>query len=385
MPDPSQHAAAAARGQIRRGRTELTDPVEAARDLAERIGGTPAALRVIYASPAYDLDVLGPALTGELADAPLIGCTTAGEIGPGGYLGSEGLVGLSLPADDFTARVDHYPGIRDMAIMRMSEIADDHAMPARERESAFGVLLVDGLSMREEAVVSAVHGALGDIPICGGSAGDRLDFGSTKLLVDGRFVEDAATLAVVRTRRPFQVFKLQHFLATERKVVVTAADTSRRMVTEIDGLPAAEGYARAVGMSVDRLTPQLFSTHPVVVRVGGAEYVRSIQQVLPDGSLVFYCAIDEGIVLTVASGVDMVRNLEAEVEALEAQLGAIDLTIGFDCILRRLECNEKGLTQDIDPLLERLSMCGFATYGEQFGAMHVNQTLTGVAIGARAS
>ena len=43
-----------------------------------------------------------------------------------------------------------------------------------------------------------------------------------------------------------------------------------------------------------------FASHPVLVGVGGQYYARSIQQMNPDGSLSFFCAIDEGMVLTVA-------------------------------------------------------------------------------------
>ena len=44
-----------------------------------------------------------------------------------------------------------------------------------------------------------------------------------------------------------------------------------------------------------------------MVRLGGAEYVRSIQKANPDGSLSFYCAIDEGLVLTLSEGRDLLQ------------------------------------------------------------------------------
>ncbi len=46
----------------------------------------------------------------------------------------------------------------------------------------------------------------------------------------------------------------------------------------------------------------IFAAYPVVVRIGNADFVRSIQKMNPDGSLTFYCAIDEGIVFKVAKG-----------------------------------------------------------------------------------
>lgn len=58
-----------------------------------------------------------------------------------------------------------------------------------------------------------------------------------------------------------------------------------------------------------RNRPEIFANHPLVVRVGGTNFVRSIQKANEDGSLTFYCAIDEGIVLARAQGCDLSENL----------------------------------------------------------------------------
>ncbi|MFL5280538.1 MAG: hypothetical protein ACJ8AW_05980, partial [Rhodopila sp.] len=38
----------------------------------------------------------------------------------------------------------------------------------------------------------------------------------------------------MKIRRPFHVFKRQHFFATDTRMVVTGADPARRVVTEIN-------------------------------------------------------------------------------------------------------------------------------------------------------
>jgi hypothetical protein len=121
-----------------------------------------------------------------------------------------------------------------------------------------------------------------------------------------------------------------------------------------------------------------------VVRVGGEYHVRSIQKVEPDGSLRFYCGIDEGLVLTMAEGGDMAAKLEEALAALEQDLGQVDTILGFDCILRRLEAEQSQKARDVSDILKRHKVVGFSTYGEQFRSMHVNQTFTGVAIGGPA-
>jgi hypothetical protein len=109
--------------------------------------------------------------------------------------------------------------------------------------------------------------------------------------------------------------------------------------------------------------------------------VRSIQKANDDGSLSFYCAIDNGLVLTLAKGMDLVENLQKQLSAIRDVVPNPELIIGCDCILRRLEVQEKGLLHDVRNALKTEKILGFSTYGEQFNAIHVNQTLTGIAIG----
>ena len=121
------------------------------------------------------------------------------------------------------------------------------------------------------------------------------------------------------------------------------------------------------------------SENPVVVRVGGEHFCRSIQKVEDNGDLRFYCAIDEGLVLTVARSTDIVAHLDENLEAL-AKKTPPDLVLGFDCVLRRLDVETSQKSREMSRVLARHGVMGFNTYGEQYRGMHVNQTFTGVAV-----
>ena len=97
--------------------------------------------------------------------------------------------------------------------------------------------------------------------------------------------------------------------------------------------------------------------------------------------MVFLCAIDEGIVLTIAGGHDIIENMQQTLDSVKSELGAIDLVIGCDCILRRIELENKALLEQMGEIMSKFNVIGFSTYGEQYDAMHINQTFTGVAIG----
>ncbi len=163
--------------------------------------------------------------------------------------------------------------------------------------------------------------------------------------------------------------------------MVTAADAGHRVVTEIDGWPAADGYARLVGANVESLDAMGFAAQPMVVLIDGTNYVRSIQKANPDGSLTFFCAIEEGLVLQAARGVDLVENLKSTFAELQAAIGQPQLIIGCDCILRKLEIVHGGLGDRVQAVFRANNVVGFNTYGEQYRGVHVNQTLTGIAFG----
>ena len=373
-------------GKIRTAQSCAAGAREAVREFREQVWHPGLSLVSFFCSSEYDLDVLADEMGRAFPGVAVAGCTTAGEIGPAGYRRGS-LAGAGFPASHCRAVTGLLCPVQEFAysltpgftqdLLRQLEAGGTPGAPAR----TFGMLMIDGLSAREEPVTHALQSALRDIPLVGGSAGDDLKFAATSVYHDGRFHRDGAVLALVRTTLPFRAFKTQHFICQEERLVVTAADASRRIVHELNGLPAAEEYARLIHATVDDLTSERFAASPVVVLIDGTDYVRSIQKANPDGSLTFYCAIETGLVLRAATGVNLLDDLENTLGGLRAELGEIQALFAFDCILRNLELEQKGLKTRVGDLLSRHKAVGFSTYGEQYGGVHVNQTLSGIAIG----
>ena len=363
---------------------EARDAVRAFHDAVEQ---PEMALVVFFCSSEYDLDALADEMKRLFAGVQVVGCTTAGEIGPAGYRDNS-ITGASFPAGSFHAVSGAIEGLRQFDPARSRAVVADlqrsleGLVPQADSANSFAVLLIDGLSLREEQVTQSLQEALGALPLVGGSAGDGLHFGRTSVYFDGSFRADSAVLTLITTRLPFKLFKTQHFVETEQRVVVTEADAAHRVVKEINGLPAATEYARVLGMEASDLDPNRFAARPVVVMIDGAPYVRSIQSVNPDGSLTFFCAIEKGLVLRVAKGGDLVENLEQVFAGIRAEIGPPQFVLGFDCVLRKLELSSGDRKDRVAEILRRNNTIGFNTYGEQFKGLHINQTLVGVAIGA---
>ena len=371
---------------IRTGQSCSTEARQAVQEFHAAVAQPDMELVVFFCSSEYELDVLAAEMCRLFAGIQVVGCTTAGEIGPAGYR-QHSLSGVSFSAGSCVAASGLLDRLSQFDITRGHDFAQNLLQQLENKDSdagpdnSFALLLIDGMSIREEPVAHALQHALGKIILIGGSAGDDLKFAKTFVYSDGRFHSDSAVLILISTSSPFKIFKTQHFVPTDERLVVTEADPARRIVKEINGLPAATEYARLVGVDVHELNAKRFAASPVVVVIDGTDYVRSIQKANADGSLTFLCAIEEGLVLRVAHGVDVVNNLELAFDKIRAEIGPFQLVFACDCILRNLEISQDGLKDRVEEIFRRNNTIGFSSYGEQFHGVHVNQTLTGVAIG----
>lgn len=362
-------------------------PAAAVAQIAEAIGGQALAGGIIFCSSTYSRDELATALAEHLADVPLVGCTSAGEITASGY-DSDSLQFMGFPADSFTFRTlpvsdidgfDREDARRQIRHLVANARAEAVALDGKAHHAA--LFLVDGLSHREELLTMTVQEALGDIPLIGGSSGDGLTFKQTSVLSGGAFRSGTAVIVLLTSARPLKVFSESYYQPGDAKMVITLADPEKRIVHEINALPAADEYRRLAGAPGAVLDTAFFAAHPPMVRMGGSYHVRSIQTANPDGSLTFYGAVDRGVVLAVGEPVDRIAQLTAFFAGLRDELGEIDHVLGFDCVLNRIDAETRQITRAVSEIYSANRVRGFNTYGEQYGSAHLNQTFTGLVIG----
>lgn len=366
--------------------SNVRDPILAATNLASQLSHEHLGCVLFFCSAEFDLGRLGIALEHVFSGVRVCGCTSAGEITPQGY--DRGCItaigfdrryfaiecGLISELDHFT--LHDAQGLIDGLL---STCRDARLAPVKG--NTFAITLLDGLSSREELVLATLNSALGAIPHFGGSAGDDERLANTHVFFDGAFHTRAATVLLVNTPLDFRVFSTHHMVEMQTKLVVTAADSNSRTVHELNAEPAADAYARAVGVTFEELDRKIFALRPMAVRIGDQYFLRSVQRVNADRSLTFYCAVETGIVMTAMHPGPLLDNLRAELQKAEAVVGPPLLTIGCDCFLRRLEAELTGVVEETSDLLREHRVIGFNTYGEQFEGMHINQTFTGVVIG----
>lgn len=370
---------------IARAASESRHPERIIADLTLGLKHCSPALIALFVSSNLPYEEIVEALSAAYPNATLVGCTTAGCLTDERY-DADGAIALGFDRSAFSFETCLIENLRDYSMAASGEAIEQVYFDLLRRlepgrDNFFAMLLVDGLSRREEEIAASAYAALDEVPIFGASAGDNLNFDTTQIFYNGKVLEDSALVVIGASSRPVEVFKFEHFRPTEDKIVVTSADPERRIVWSINAEAAAEEYARLIGAKRSELTPELFAANPLLVRVGGEYHVRAIQKVGEDGALHFYCAIDEGIVLTLAHPEDMRDNLVKNMERIGERINGLEVVLCFDCILRRLEAERLGIKPDLVKIFDRYRMIGFNTYGEQYRFLHLSQTLTGLAIG----
>ncbi len=364
---------------VREGRSELDDASAAVAELQRQIDTPNASLVLFFCSSRYDLQQLGPALS-KAFSAPIVGCTSAGQLGAAGYA-KGGITAVSLESSELRATpflISQLGGGSEVVDVGYRAVAQ---LVRSGSKRAFGLLLIDGLANAEERVAAALFQALGDVPLIGGSAADELAFQETHVYFDGQFRRGAAVFVLFETTLPFVTFKVQDATPTPAKLVATSTDPARRLVFEINGKPAVTGYAEKLGVAASELTAVLCAQHPPLVRWGSEYFIRGVRAVNADGSLSFWCAVEEGIVLTLGRQISAVDTLTASLEEAQRKVGSCALMIGLESVTRRVELEQAGQAEVVGALLARHKVVGFSTYGEQFDSMHLSQSFTGVALG----
>ena len=363
------------------------DPFEAMDDIVRKLGAEPLAGAIIFCSDRFKADQLAWAINTRMEGVRVIGCTSSGELTDRGY-DRDSLSVIGFPASAFHLAshcfldVDHFdPASARAQVRKLAAEAERESRELGEAVNHVALFLVDGLSHSEELLTMTIQDALGEIPLIGGSSGDDLAFRQTSIFEGGAFHQRAAVVAILSTPRPLHVFKAQHYRPGERKMVITGALAQERIVTEINAEPAAQEYLRLAGRPGEELGTDFFAAHPPMVRAGGEYHVRSIQTANPDGSLTFYGAIDEGLVLTIGEPVDRIAGMEALFADIREAIGPFDRIIAFDCVLNRIDAERRQIAHEVSELYRRHGVIGFNTYGEQYHALHVNQTFSGLAIG----
>lgn len=357
--------------------SQKTDINSIIAEIKEQIGSFEAKLIQFYASPNIDPKRISKEIQSAFNNVPTFGATTSGEIISGKMMDNSLVLMAMGPELIEDCKIEILTNIKqdelvvDKAFTSFASYYKSD-MTDLDTEKYVGLVLIDGLSVKEEKINERI-GDLTNASFVGGSAGDDLNFEQTYVFANGKSYTNAAVLVLLKCNTKFEILKTQSFISTNKKVVVTKADETTRTVIEINGKPAVKEYASLLAVDTNKISSS-FSKNPVGLVFEDDFFVRSPQKIAGD-NIVFFCSIKEGMELDILESQNIVSDTEKAIQEKRESLGSISAIINFNCILRTLELKEKKQTEAYGQLFKDIPTVGFSTYGESYIG-HMNQTAT---------
>ena len=336
-------------------------------------------LVLYFASASLDFEDVSKKLALKFTDAELVGCSTAGEIHSGEGAVDGSITAVSLGEDK----------VGEVAVFTVDlNNLDNCEKNFREFKTAFikpdeidhyiGITLIDGSSFKEETLMDKLGNAAPELILVGGSAGDGMNFGATYVAYNGKTMKHGAVIPLLRMNAKFTVIQTSSYKASDVKFVATKTNPEKRLIHEINGINAVEFYKQIV--PADFYDTGVFATHPIGLEFDdGNAFVRSIQGFTEEGSLLLYCAVDEGTQLSLLEPIDIIEDMNNALTNGFTLVGGSSGGILFSCILQKIEMSTLGKQDEFIKILTGHNLAGFFTYGENYFA-HMNQTMTGLII-----
>lgn len=373
---------------------------EAARTALELTGNSSSDWVLVFASVCFDQTALLKGVVSMTKEAPLAGCSTAGEILREGPL-RRSVVVMTIRSDSLKVAVGLGRGIRENP-RQAGRDAATQAIQAKSSPHAF-VIFPDGLTGNGAEVIRGMQDVLGlSFPIVGGSAGDDFGFKQTYQYFQGKVYTNAVAGVLLCGAVQLGVGARHGWKPLGRSRVVTKA--SANTVQELDGAAAVTLYEEYFGKKAFHLggeeLARISIMYPLGFPVPGEEeyLLRNAIGANANGGLIFSGEVPEGTQVRLMMG-SKEKALEAARTAAEQavlSLAPHSPTFGliFSCT-SRAQLFGRRIAEEVaairTKLGEEVPLIGFYDYGEQapltaadfLGRSHYhNETVVVVAVAA---
>lgn len=377
------------------GRSEHGDSLRAGEEAARgALEGDDPKLVVAFVGITHDMPQVLAGIAAVFGGVPLIGCSTHGEISAAGPRDGSVVV-TALGGQGFSVRTavtEHVSGRQRAAGASVAQASAQLTdLPHRAL-----MLLTDGLTRDQEAILRGVYGVVGaGVPLFGGAAGDGWRMQQTYQFHGDRVLTDAVVAASIASEAPISVSVRHGWRKSGEPMVVTRSLDGR--ILTLDDEPAMDVYLRRLDAPAETFQDAAaFSrfalSRPVGVSRRSGEEVRNLSTEvdiegrsigggghIPTGGLAWLMSGDEDSILTAAT-----EACEEAIAGLggSAMLGMLTLS----CAALRAVLGDEGIAREGDRLAKMADgapFAGFYTYGEIARTRGIdgfhNQTLVAMA------
>lgn len=361
-----------------------TDAGQVADRIVEQLAAPDLRLAFVFADWRLDPATIA-SRTYRGLNAPVVGGTTIGVVGPAFPRGAIAAVGLGLYGDWVRVGIGVAQDLPKSALTRSRDAVHHAAAALGTKAEALDagrhivVTIADGTCRHEESFCIGSAAAAPRIRFVGGCTGTEVATTRRALIwVNGEVMSDAGAVILLDSDLPMVAVTSAHLMPTDIKTVVTAA--SGNVIEELDGYPALSRLRELVAQLGDTLDePQ--PSHTFARYVDGMPYLRSMTYVSGE-TIQVANTVEPGQVLRLMRPGDLIgtttRDLAAAAERVGGKMSAL---LAFSCIGRHWEAKSRDLERELAGVYAAYPTVGFQTLGEQSGMLLVNHTLTGLAIG----
>ncbi|NUP13578.1 MAG: hypothetical protein HOW73_46680 [Polyangiaceae bacterium] len=364
---------------------------DALAELRPQLSDIDAVAIVFFCSSDHDGIAIERALKSWAPKAEIIGCTTAGEFTHLAYTqGGVSVFALSgAKVKRCAATMATYGAgvVVETAVHEAANaIATKLQVDLRELDPDHwvGVVMNDGLNNNEEEVNTVLGHVAPLLSFVGGSAGDNfggkpITIKETKVFHDGREASNGSVFLLMELAVPYVILKTSSYAPTDKRMRI--GRVTGRIVHEIDGKPAAVGYAEKVGVKPEELNNMVFAANPLGIMINGEPWVRSAVAVMPNQELMFGCRVREGADLQLLRSTDLIHDTNDALLKSVRELGKTpSCGLLFNCVHRLMTIHGLGLEGPFRESIGAFPVAGFNSYGENWLAF-MNATLIGLLIG----
>ncbi|MCX7956340.1 MAG: FIST C-terminal domain-containing protein [Endomicrobia bacterium] len=367
---------------ISKGEDSYKVGIEVAEQAIAKANLTKVDFSIVFCSTKYNYEEVIRGIREVTKNAPLIGCSSAGEFTEEKtYKGSVACALIS--SDEYKFFTGCASGLREDELRcfenALKDLPKDLSYPYQS-----SIILIDGLAGKgEESVMTAISLLGPNYKIVGGSAGDDLKFEKTYVFCNDKVLDNGVSIATIFSTSPVFLGVKHGHKPISPPLRVTKAKNN--VVYEIENKPAFEVWkyytkdvAKEIGIDVENLTKEeeedivnFFTRFEAGLLTGSGDYkIRWLGGTKStDGPIVFTSCIPEGTILRIMESpkqaqIDSAKEA-AELAFFQAAGGKIVGAIVFDCVCRATILGEdfsKAINGIKDVL--KVPLVGFETYGE---------------------
>lgn len=344
---------------------------------------------VFFASTSYDFVELSKEMKNVFTHAEVVGSSTFGEISPKGFTKRTLLVtALSCRKTRFSGvlieDINKFPIIDKSKIEAAAAKCGIVINSKTSHKDAFALAFIDGISYAEETFLSLFYAIIknDDFILAGGSAADDWQFKQAYVSYNGVTAFHGAVILFVKTSCPFDIRTVSPFTVTGKRMTITKADVSNRLIHEIDGKNAKRAYCEALEIPESR-AESVMGAHPIGRVFSGKIFGSSVVGFTPSGAINVYTRVLPNTVIDIlqpGNTTKIAADCFAEVRKKIPNPGCVFI---INCTLCTTTFEKLNLCgQMADTYKSAFPVfCGFSSYGEQIGNLNVNQTIISIVIG----